>query len=297
MFQLPLFFSKAAKKQFSAKQIQRRALYPFAKSKNIELLVNKAITLKHEIDSKKQMANVNFQGVIQEKMNYLWTYHSNAIEGSRLSLEDTIFFLQEKLTVSGKPFKDFMDTRNHAEAINFLYSIIPNKINESSLKKMNKILLAGAIPTRIQSFNPGKYKKTPNYTIQSHGVLHNYVEPQLVPYEMDRLIQYINNNITIEHPIIVASIAHYNMVKIHPFEDGNGRGARLLMNWIFLKQGYSPAVIKFEEKNKYFSSLKKADAMEINPFIELVAESLIETQALILSEMKRDLLNRNVPTI
>ncbi len=100
------------------------------------------------------------------------------------------------------------------------------------------------------------------------------------------LVEYINKNIKIEHPIITASIAHYNMVRIHPFEDGNGRGARILMNTILIKGEYPTAIVKVEDRARYLDSLKKADDGEINPFIEFIAESSIQTQELILSEIK-----------
>ena len=169
----------------------------------------------------------------------------NAIEGSTLSLGDTIFFLQEGLTVGGKTLKDFLDAKNHNEALNYIYNFVINEIefSPSLMKEFNALILEGIteIPiidalgvistTRIR---PGHYKERPNHVLTKDGSLHTYVEPLLVPGEMDELFDWINSNLSDSskklHPVILASIAHYNFVRIHPFYDGNGRGTRILMN-------------------------------------------------------------------
>src|SRR5262245_57616735 len=91
---------------------------------NLTASLEKADKLKQEICKKRLKTNGNLQKAINDKLRYLWTYNSNAIEGSRLTLGDTIFFLQEGLTVSGKPLKDFLDAQNHSEAIDYLHDFI-----------------------------------------------------------------------------------------------------------------------------------------------------------------------------
>jgi len=88
-------------------------------------------------------------------------------------------------------------------------------------------------------------------------------------------------------PIITAAVAHYNMVRIHPFDDGNGKGSQILMNLILLRKQFPPAIIKIEDRKTYIESLSRADKGEFEPFIELITNSLIETQELILSEIKK----------
>ena len=87
-----------------------------------------------------------------------------------------------------------------------------------------------------------------------------------------------------QHPVIVAAVAHYNFVRIHPFDDGNGRGARILMNLVFLKKQYAPAIIKTEQRRAYLEALSVADAGNLGPFTELVARSLLNTQQIILED-------------
>ncbi len=240
---------------------------------------------------------------VQEKLRIDWTYDSNAIEGSSLTRGETLFFLKEGLTVEGKPFKDFLDARNHAEAIDWLYEIIKDRrpVTQGLIKEVNALLLSGVRYTPAinetgqkvrKPANPGKYKVLPNHVLKTDRTIHFYTEPIHVPGEMEILCRWISENIENRHPVIVASIAHYNMVRIHPFDDGNGRGARILMNLILIKKGYPVAIIKNENRRKYLEALNQADKGDINPFLTLVSESLIETEKIILEELSL-LKNRN----
>ena len=94
----------------------------FALEKTLEL----SDQLKDEIDSKKPIEG-DLWKTVEEKLLIEWTYNSNAIEGSTLTQGETMFFLKNGLTVEGKPFKDFIDAKNHAEAIEFLYDVVKNK--------------------------------------------------------------------------------------------------------------------------------------------------------------------------
>ncbi len=238
-------------------------------------------------------------GIILQKMRAEWTYHSNAIEGSTLSQEDTIFFLQEGLTVEGKPFKDFLDAQNHAEAIDILFDVIANNrnISESLIKEINALLLNGVKYTPAQTptgqptkkvLNAGDYKKLPNHVRKQDGTVHEYVPPEQVSVQMATLVDYINQtNEPNIHPILVSAVAHYNMVRIHPFDDGNGRGARILMNLILMRAGFFPAIVKREQKRKYLLALADADKGNIAPFVQFIAEQLEETLQSVIDDLER----------
>lgn len=258
--------------------------------------LEKASKLKDEICLKKLKTNGNLQNVIQNKLHYLWTYNSNALEGSRLSLGDTIFFLQEGLTVSGKPLKDFLDAKNHSEAIDYLYEVIQGKlpIDPHLLCSLNAILLKGidfiygkdALGQVVQKkIYPGEYKKEPNYVLQPDGSIHEYVEPFQVPSQLYDLCEWINGNLNEKHPIMTASIAHYNKVRIHPFQDGNGRGARILMNLILMHHKFPPAIIEVDSRKDYLDCLKMADKGDLVPFTQYIADSVNKTQQLVLDEI------------
>ncbi len=233
---------------------------------------------------------------IEEKLFVEWTYNSNALEGSTLTQGETMFFLKYGLTVEGKPLKDFLDARNHAAAIQFLYDVVKNRrdISPALLKEFNALLLSGVTSVSAidrdgrkieKRTNPGAYKILPNHVLQLDGTIHKYVEPEQVAPQIEILCNWINQNLEIVHPVIVAAIAHYNMVRIHPFDDGNGRGTRLLMNLILLKKGLPPAIIKNEKRRFYIESLASADKGELLPFVNLIADSCVET----LEMMRREL--------
>lgn len=253
----------------------------------LEALFQKADTLKKQIDQQKNK-NPNLWTTILQKLKVDWTYNSNSIEGSTLSRGDTHFFLTEGLTIEGKPFKDFLDAKNHIEAIDYLYEIVSSKrpISEGLIKELNALILSGITYTKAQDAegNPtrkrataGEYKKQPNHVLLPNGKIHRYVEPIHVQSQMQELVEWIEKNKEHLHPIFVASIVHYNLVRIHAFDDGNGRGARIIMNLILMNQGFFPAVIKTEKKRKYLAVLHEADEGEIEPFVSFVASELIET--------------------
>ena len=253
----------------------------------IDSLFKQASALNNQINQLKN----NDQSLwltIAKKLKVDWTYHSNSLEGSTLTLGETLFFLNEGLTVEGKPFRDFLDARNHAEAIDYLYDIISNQrtISEAVIREINALLLSGVTHTTAQ--NPqggivkkvliaGEYKRQPNHVLQADGTIHRYVDPLNVKDEMEELISWVNQNISLLHPIQVAAIAHYNLVRIHPFDDGNGRGARIFMNLILIKTGFFPVVVRTERKRIYLNALSKADKGDLIPFIQFISEELIQT--------------------
>lgn len=238
----------------------------------------------------EQIQDPSLRAVIQKKLKIDWTYESNAIEGSTLSHGETLFFIEQGLTVEGKPFKDFLDAKNHVQAIELVFEIIKEKraITENLIKEINALLLFGIKETpalttqgkRIKkTATPGTYKKMPNHVLQLDGSIHKYVEPMQVATQMARLCQWIaeqeNQGVS---PVIISSIAHYNFVRIHPFDDGNGRGARILMNLILMRHGIVPAIVRNEERRKYFQLLSEADKGSLMPFILFIAEQVSKTQ-------------------
>jgi hypothetical protein len=158
------------------------ALYPRQNPEAVITHLALADDLKRRIDAGKASLHPesDLWSKILEKMRVDWTYHSNAIEGSTLSRGDTLFFLQEGLTVEGKPFKDFLDARNHAEAIDLLFDVVANArpISERLLKEVNALLLNGVLQTPARTpagqavsktVHAGQYKRLPNHVLQQDG--------------------------------------------------------------------------------------------------------------------------------
>ncbi|MEO5337099.1 MAG: Fic family protein [Magnetospirillum sp. WYHS-4] len=271
--------------------------FEVTESPSLTSLLHQVEAQRAEID-RQRSERPDLWPTVQEKLKFTWTYDSNAIEGSTLSLGDTIFYLKEGLTVEGKPLKDFLDARNHAEAVDLLGDVVAARraITEGLLKEINALLLLGVRATpainergeRIEKeARPGEYKRLPNHVLQPDGTIHRYVDPLQVPGGMAALCGWIATQEGRTHPVTVAAIAHHDLVRIHPFDDGNGRGARLLMNLILMKAGYPPAVVRNERRRQYLAALKDADSGALAPFIEFIASSLAETQAVILADLRR----------
>lgn len=252
--------------------------------------------LKTEIDERRPLAPQLWE-TVQDKLKIGWTHHSNAIEGSTLSLGETHFFLQYGLTSKGKSLKEYLDARNHAEAIDLLREIVAQErpITEGLIKEINALLLHGVDTTpAINSLGqpvekrayPGQYKREPNHVLQPDGSIHSYTDPLQVVPEMEYLIGWINDHLAVDHPTVVAAVAHYNLVRIHPFDDGNGRGARILMNLILMKAGYAPAIIHREDRADYIEALVQANQGHLEPFVTFICEAVIQTQASILADLR-----------
>ena len=251
-----------------------------------------ADSLRDRINAKKHLDATLWESIVK-RLRIDWTYNSNGIEGSTLTRGETHFFPSERLTVEGKPLKDFMDAQNHAEAIDMLFDVVANQlpITEGFIKEVNALILRGVEFTPAKGADgkitkkpatPGQYKNLANHVLQADGILHRYVEPIAVIDQMEALIAWINAHIETTHPIHVAAVAHYNLVRIHPFDDGNGRGARILMNLILMHKGYFPAVIRLETKRRYLEALAEADQGSFSSSIVYVTDAVIATKESVL---------------
>jgi len=269
--------------------------YNYTFSKEIKEILDLSSSLNEKIKTEKNKSDGLWE-VITKKLKIDWTYHSNSIEGSTLTFGETLFFLNEGLTVEGKPFKDFLDAKNHAEAIDYLHDIVANNrpLSESIIKEINSLLLSGNNYTIARNslgetvkkkLNAGEYKQHPNHVLKTDGSIHFYVEPIKVTEEIEELIAWVKKEMDNVHPIILSATAHYNLVRIHPFDDGNGRGARIIMNLLLMKKGFYPVVVKTERKRQYLNVLSEADQGNLNPFIEFIAHELIETYNAIISDL------------
>ncbi|MCP4714558.1 MAG: Fic family protein [Deltaproteobacteria bacterium] len=263
----------------------------------IESLMQEIDNLQNSINEKRPLYPERWSAVT-EKLKMEWTYDSNAIEGSTLTLGETIFFLREGLTVEGKPLKDFLDARNHVDAIDFMYDVVSDQrpVSEGLIKEVNALLLKGVEYTDAvdpsgkktkKKATPGQYKKAPNTVIQLDGTIYEYTDPLHVTAEMEALISWINVKVDSEHGLLTGTVAHHNIARIHPFDDGNGRVARMLMNLIFMKKGLPPAVIRNELRRQYLDALSRADKGDMEPFVLFVGDALVKTQIMIIEELSK----------
>ena len=119
----------------------------------------------------------------------------------------------------------------------------------------------------------GAYKSAPNNVMTSTGETYYFTPPEQVKPAMGDLIDwYEAGEAAGEHPIVLAATFHYRFVRIHPFDDGNGRMARLLMNMILIRHGYTVALVRQEERDRYIGELERADkAEDLSQLIDYIA--------------------------
>ncbi len=208
-------------------------------------------------------------GVVAKLKEYFdveWTYHSNAIEGSTLTLAETRLVVLDGLTVGGKSLREHLEAINHQHAIDFVEALAARAepITGHNVRQIHALILR-----TIDDENAGAYRKGQVYITGS-----TYVPPAAiaVPPLMQELVAWINSAEAANlHPVERAARAHFRLVHIHPFVDGNGRTARLLMNLVLVQEGYPPAVIRRERRPEYYDVLDQAHEGDTAPFVALVA--------------------------
>ena len=224
--------------------------------------------LKEMLDKKRPLSKETIKS-LKESVNLEWTYNSNGIEGNTLTLRETQVVL-EGITVGGKSIKEHLEAINHEKAILYLDEIVKdeNLITEWNIKNIHQLILKD-----IDNENAGRYRKE-NVTIK--GAIHIPPDYLKIPELMEKLI-LTYNTWSGYHSIVRASLLHGELVKIHPFIDGNGRTSRLLMNLDLMNSGYNPVIIKKESRLKYYEALDKAHTTgNYTDFVKLVTKLEVE---------------------
>lgn len=181
------------------------------------------------------------------------TYTSNAIEGNTLTRQETALVVEKGLTVKGKSLHEHFEAHNHAQALGYIKTLVEkpsDRLSEQDILQIHFHILQS-----IDTHNAGIYRRIPVRISGSTVVLPNHVK---VPTLMSEFILNVFKTKKDIHPVELAISAHYELVTIHPFVDGNGRTARLLMNLVLMQNGYPPAIIKIRERERYINSLQKA---------------------------------------
>ena len=192
-------------------------------------------------------------------------HESNAIEGNSLTLRETELVLSKGITVSGKPLKDHLEAVNLAKAWEQVKALAkPDAVlTERDLLDLHRIVL-----TRIEDDFAGSYRRGAVRIAGSHHVPPN---PMKVPDLMEELFAELQ---TIDDPVERAAKLHYGIARIHPFTDGNGRAARLAMNFVLLAAGYPPISIPTDLRQPYYNALEAADSGDFQTWQNFLTEQL-----------------------
>lgn len=197
-----------------------------------------------------------------------WTYHSNAIEGSTLTLRETEVVLHDGLTVGGKTLREHLEAINHKHAIDFVEALArkAQSLTENNLRQIHALVLTG-----IDDEEAGRYRRG---QVRISGSEYVPPDPAAVPGLMHDFVEWLDREAQSQSPVERAALAHFRLVDIHPFTDGNGRTARLLMNLLLLRDSYPPAVVRREDRLAYYDALDRAHAGETGPFVLMMAEAV-----------------------
>lgn len=198
------------------------------------------------------------------------TWSSNAIEGNTLTESETKILLEDGLTVGGKPLRDTFEALGHAQAYDFMFTLLGNRrITEADTLTMHKMF--------YKDINPGAAGQYRTKPVIITGSKYAVCKVDRIEAEMKKLFQWVASDRDKYHPVEFAALLHKRFVFIHPFIDGNGRISRLLMNTALIQDGYMLTVIPPILRHEYISLLERAHKDD-RPFIDFIAERVLESE-------------------
>jgi len=200
-----------------------------------------------------------------------YTYNSNAIEGNTLTLRETRLVIEEGITVGGKSLMETLEAKNHPEAIEFVERLVETRseLTEDVMLQVHKLIMSNVVE------DAGHYR-----TIGVRITGASFMPPPSLEVRprMNELLKWLRENPDEHTPIELAAVFHHRFVQIHPFLEGNGRTARLLMNAILMKNGYPfIAIVSNLDRPKYLKTLMEADLGNTTPFVNFIARCVERT--------------------
>jgi Fic family protein len=251
--------------------------------------IAKALELKMALDTLRPIDRER-EAIIMQKLRLDWDYHSNRLEGNSLTYGETKALILFGITAQGKPLHDHLEITGHDEAIKWVTEIVKDEypLTEAFIRQLHVLLLKE--PYERKSITPdgketskrieiGKYKSAPNHVLTRTGEIFRFATPEETPAMMQELIEWYRQKKETRdtNPVILAAEFHYKFIRIHPFDDGNGRVARILMNFILMQYGFPPAIIKTNDKGNYFAALQQADSGIYEPFFDYIAANVVRS--------------------
>ncbi|MBC8465234.1 MAG: Fic family protein [Parcubacteria group bacterium] len=207
---------------------------------------------------------------LQEQLRIEMTYNSNAIEGNSLTLKETFLVVIDGITVKGKPLKDHLEAKDHHAALEYLYDLVEkdtrHTISERLIRTVHQLIMQ-----ETDKEWAGRYR---NANVMITGA--NHIPPDVlgVPQHMHELIEWTRKNGRVLHSIEYASLFHHKIAHIHPFFDGNGRTARIMMNVLLMQSGFPLVVVLKNDRKKYYTVLDKADKGNYTPLVRFIAQAV-----------------------
>lgn len=194
-----------------------------------------------------------------------YTYNSNAIEGNTLTLRETQLVIEEGITVGGKSITETLEAKNHPGAIEFVERLVDarSELTEDVVLQLHKLIMSNITE------DAGHYR---TMGVRITGATFMPPPSSEVKPRVDALLKWLRENPDELTPMELAAVFHHRLVQLHPFSEGNGRTARLLMNALLMKDGYPFIVIVPKlDRPKYLEALAEADSGNTSSFVNFVA--------------------------
>ena len=225
-----------------------------------------------------------------------WNTHSNAVEGNTLTYRETVLFLIFGKTEGRHRFREYVEIEGHDVAIEYMNGLLADGrvLSEADIRTLHKLLLVKdyTLPMRTadgqrghRTVRVGQYKTALNAVIRPDGSVYRFVSPEETPMHMQSFMQRLRQGIEECRHNPEADIAcvmaetHHEFIRIHPFDDGNGRMGRLLLNYAAQSCGYPPIVIAVDQRDEYIECLDRAEVLGVRPLRDFLAARLVETLA------------------
>lgn len=243
------------------------AIFPYY-FEGLEKQLERIHEKKRELDKKRPIPTYVLKS-IRDSLSIEWTYNSNSIEGNTLTLQETKMVIEDGFTIKGKSLREHFEVVNHQEAIEFVESLASN---DYILNKLDVLSVHHLVLQKIEKDFAGKYRTS---GVRISGA--NFVPPNALKVDelMSELIDFAND---LEIDILIRSaIFHHRFVWIHPFFDGNGRTARLLLNLLLMKSGFPPAIILKNDRKKYYDALNQANNQDYSKLLLLILQAVERT--------------------
>jgi len=234
-----------------------------------------------------QPVPAEYENRLWQRLRIEWNYNSNHIEGNTLTYGETLLLLIHGRTRGEHLLREYEEMRGHDVAIELVRALAREErpLGEGDLRDLNRIVLKegfwrvaqtpGGEPTR-KWIEPGRYKSQPNHVITAAGELFHFATPEETPARMADLVTWLRGEMqtpTLDLPSLLARL-HHDFIRIHPFDDGNGRVVRLLLNYVQLRAGLLPLVVKSRDRRRYLETIAFADAGDLAPLAGFFEEAM-----------------------
>lgn len=239
------------------------------RQRTVQIVEQLDLQMFQNIDNKRDMLkNVPDTDAVFNKFKkqayYLHIYHTVGIEGNTLTIEQLRYLLETGRAVFGKSIIEHNEILGLQLAMKYVKLLV--RVGRIEIKEI--LGIHRRVMGHVDPLSSGSYRQTQVYVGS-----HTPPTPEDIPILMEEFADWLNSEEAANmHPVRYAALAHYKLVDIHPFEDGNGRTSRLLMNLILIRAGYPPVIILKEHRQQYYDYLKIANKGDVRPFVRFIAQ-------------------------